>query len=64
MAKITPQTSPPCPVGDCSLQLGSIHLGMKEGRLYARHTSLAKPVEIDGKQIERMVLKQLREQVR
>lgn len=67
MAKNTPQTPPrpsPHPESDCAIQLGSVHLTLSAGQLFAKHASLAKPVEIDGKQIERMVLRQLREQVK
>lgn len=67
MAKNTPLTTPgTSPASDCAIQLGSVHLTLTplNGKLFARHASLAKPVEIDSKQIERMVLRQLREQVR
>lgn len=46
-----------------TITLGPIRLEQRNGSLLAHHTALRNPAEIDAMQLQRWLLKQLREQV-
>lgn len=45
------------------MQFGPVQLYEVGEKLFAKHKALAKPVEIERKQIERYLMRQLREQL-
>jgi hypothetical protein len=46
-----------------TIVLGPIKLEQRDGQLLAYHNALRKPAQIDAAQLQRWLLKQLREQV-
>lgn len=47
----------------CEIDLGQIKLSQVNGQIVAKHAKLIEPVEIDAAQLQRWVMKQIREVV-